>query len=208
MSCEQMRRFRCIILNREYDGGRMSRFVKAGLIQAGIGTNDLDNPERLRAQMLDKHLKLISDASRLGVQVLCLQELFYSSYFPAEENVRWYEMVEKVPEGPTTSLMQDVAKKHGMVLIVPVYEEDQPGVYYNSAAVLDADGTYLGKYRKTHIPHLAPGFWEKFYFRPGNLGYPVFDTQFCKLGVYICYDRHFPEGARICLIYTSPSPRD
>ena len=80
-----MRRFRCIILNREYDGGRMSRFVKAGLIQAGIGTNDLDNPERLRAQMLDKHLKLISDASRLGVQVLCLQELFYSSYFPAEE---------------------------------------------------------------------------------------------------------------------------
>jgi N-carbamoylputrescine amidase len=175
----------------------MSRFVKAGLIQAGIGTNDLDNPERLRAQMLDKHLKLISDASRLGVQVLCLQELFYSSYFPAEENVRWYEMVEKVPEGPTTSLMQDVAKKHGMVLIVPVYEEDQPGVYYNSAAVLDADGTYLGKYRKTHIPHLAPGFWEKFYFRPGNLGYPVFDTQFCKLGVYICYDRHFPEGARI-----------
>ena len=192
-----MRRFRCIILNREYDGGRMSRFVKAGLIQAGIGTNDLDNPERLRAQMLDKHLKLISVASRLGVQVLCLQELFYSSYFPAEENVRWYEMVEKVPEGPTTSLMQDVAKKHGMVLIVPVYEEDQPGVYYNSAAVLDADGTYLGKYRKTHIPHLAPGFWEKFYFRPGNLGYPVFDTQFCKLGVYICYDRHFPEGARI-----------
>ena len=192
-----MRRFRRIILNREYDGGRMSRFVKAGLIQAGIGTNDLDNPERLRAQMLDKHLKLISDASRLGVQVLCLQELFYSSYFPAEENVRWYEMVEKVPEGPTTSLMQDVAKKHGMVLIVPVYEEDQPGVYYNSAAVLDADGTYLGKYRKTHIPHLAPGFWEKFYFRPGNLGYPVFDTQFCKLGVYICYDRHFPEGARI-----------
>ena len=192
-----MRRFRCIILNQEYDGGRMSRFVKAGLIQAGIGTNDLDNPERLRVQMLDKHLKLISDASRLGVQVLCLQELFYSSYFPAEENVRWYEMVEKVPEGPTTSLMQDVAKKHGMVLIVPVYEEDQPGVYYNSAAVLDADGTYLGKYRKTHIPHLAPGFWEKFYFRPGNLGYPVFDTQFCKLGVYICYDRHFPEGARI-----------
>ena len=192
-----MRRFRCIILNQEYDGGRMSRFVKAGLIQAGIGTNDLDNPERLRVQMLDKHLKLISDASRLGVQVLCLQELFYSSYFPAEENVRWYEMVEKVPEGPTTSLMQDVAKKHGMVLIVPVYEEDQPGIYYNSAAVLDADGTYLGKYRKTHIPHLAPGFWEKFYFRPGNLGYPVFDTQFCKLGVYICYDRHFPEGARI-----------
>jgi N-carbamoylputrescine amidase len=79
---------------------------------------------------------------------------------------------------------------------VPLYEEDIPGVYYNTAAVIDADGSYLGKYRKTHIPQCLPGFWEKFYFRPGNLGYPVFQTQFGKVGVYICYDRHFPEGAR------------
>ncbi|MCZ6654310.1 MAG: acyltransferase, partial [Planctomycetota bacterium] len=82
--------------------------------------------------------------------------------------------------------------------VVPIYEEDMPGVYYNSAAVIDADGSYLGKYRKTHIPHCEPGFWEKFYFRPGNLGYPVFDTRAGKVAVYICYDRHFPEGAR-CL---------
>jgi N-carbamoylputrescine amidase len=91
--------------------------------------------------------------------------------------------------------MQDLAKETRMVLILPIYEEDSPGVYYNTSAVIDADGTYLGKYRKTHIPHL-PGFWEKYYFRPGNLGYPVFDTAVGKVGVYICYDRHFPEGAR------------
>ncbi len=84
-----------------------------------------------------------------------------------------------------------------MVMVVPIYEEEITGVYYNAAAVIDADGTYLGKYRKHHIPHVGPGFWEKFYFRPGNLGYPVFNTAAGKVGVYICYDRHFPEGARI-----------
>ncbi len=92
--------------------------------------------------------------------------------------------------------MQEAAKKHGMVIIVPIYEEEITGVYYNTAAVIDADGRYLGKYRKNHIPHCAPGFWEKFYFKPGNLGYPAFDTAFARVGVYICYDRHFPEGAR------------
>ena len=92
--------------------------------------------------------------------------------------------------------MQQVAKKYEMVIVVPLYEEEATGVYYNTAAVIDADGTYLGKYRKNHIPHCAPGFWEKFYFRPGNLGYPVFKTRYADVGVYICYDRHFPEGAR------------
>ena len=94
--------------------------------------------------------------------------------------------------------MRELAKRRDIVLIVPVYEEDLTGVYYNTAAVIDAGGTYLGKFRKMHIPHCAPGFWEKFYFRPGNLGYPVFETRVGKVGVYICYDRHFPEGAR-CL---------
>ena len=94
--------------------------------------------------------------------------------------------------------MQDLAKKHKMVIVVPMYEEDLPGIYYNSAAVIDATGEYLGKFRKIHIPHCNPGFWEKFYFRPGNMGYPVFDTKIGKVGVYICYDRHFPDGAR-CL---------
>src|SRR6476469_4104727 len=82
-----------------------------------------------------------------------------------------------------------------MVIVVPIYEEEIPGVYYNTAAVIDADGKYLGKYRKSHIPQVA-GFWEKFFFKPGNLGYPVFNTAYCRLGVYICYDRHFPEGWR------------
>src|SRR5260370_1958550 len=101
-----------------------------------------------------------------------------------------------MPDGRTTKQMQEDAKKYNMVIVVPLYEEDGAGVYYNPAAVIDADGTSLGKYRKNHIPHTAPGFWEKYYFRPGNLGYPVFDTQYAKVGVYICYDRHFPEGAR------------
>jgi N-carbamoylputrescine amidase len=92
--------------------------------------------------------------------------------------------------------MQEEARRHHMALIVPIYEIEQEGIYYNTAAVIHNDGTYLGKYRKSHIPHVAPGFWEKFYFRPGNLGFPVFDLGFAKIGVYICYDRHFPEGAR------------
>jgi len=125
-----------------------------------------------------------------------MQEIFTGPYFCAEQSPRWYGMVEKIPDGPTVSLMRDVAKTHGMSLIVPIYEEDITGVYYNTAAVIDADGKYLGKYRKHHIPHCAPGFWEKFYFKPGDLGYPVFKTQFADIGVYICYDRHFPEGAR------------
>ena len=105
-------------------------------------------------------------------------------------------MVEQIPDGPTTKLFCEVAKKHGMVIVLPIYEEENPGIYYNTAAVIDADGTYLGKFRKMHIPHCDPGFWEKFYFRPGNMGYPVFNTKFGKVGVYICYDRHFPEGWR------------
>jgi beta-ureidopropionase len=146
--------------------------------------------------MIEKHLKLIEQAAKKKVRVLCLQELFYGPYFCAEQNIRWYEMTERVPDGPTTQLMQRVAAKHGMVIVVPVYEEQMPGLYFNTAAVIDADGSYLGKYRKHHIPHVHPGFWEKFYFTPGDLGYPVFNTKFARVGVYICYDRHFPEGAR------------
>jgi N-carbamoylputrescine amidase len=122
--------------------------------------------------------------------------LFYGPYFPAGQDAKWYSLVEQVPDGPTVRAMQEVAKKHQMVMVVPVYEEEMAGLYYNTAAVLNSDGTYLGKYRKTHLPQLHPGFWEKFYFRPGNVGYPVFNTSKGKIGVYICYDRHFPEGAR------------
>ncbi|MCI0869574.1 MAG: acyltransferase [Chloroflexi bacterium] len=174
----------------------MVREIRAGLIQASIEDELPQDLQKLKKVMIDKHMALIEEAAGKGVQVLCLQELFYGPYFPAEQDSRWYELAEPVPDGPTVRLMQEVAKKHGIVMVVPVYEEDNTGVLYNTAAVLDSDGTYLGKYRKTHIPHLAPGFWEKFYFRPGNIGYPVFATRVGKVGVYICYDRHFPEGAR------------
>jgi N-carbamoylputrescine amidase len=174
----------------------MSRTVKCGLIQA-TNAGSTDGPiEDIKRRNIEKHLTMIDDAAKQGVQILCMQEVFTTPYFCAEQQVRWYEAVEKIPEGPTTKLMQEQAKKHNMVIIVPIYEEEITGIYYNTAAVIDADGTYLGKYRKNHIPHVNPGFWEKFYFRPGNLGYPTFDTAYSRIGVYICYDRHFPEGAR------------
>lgn len=176
----------------------MSRIVKAGLIQAHNVASDGASIDEIKKANIDNQMKFVDEAAEKGVQVLCFQEIFTTPYFCAEQQTRWYEAVERVPDGPTVRLMQDVAKQHSMVLIVPIYEEEQAGVYYNTAAVIDADGKYLGKYRKTHIPHVAPGFWEKFYFRPGNLGYPTFDTAVGRIGVYICYDRHFPEGAR-CL---------
>jgi len=174
----------------------MPRSVRCGLIQASNAA-PTDAPLReIKKANIDKHLKLIADAARDCVQILCLQEVFATPYFCAEQSTRWYDAVERVPDGATVRLMQEVAKQYGMVLIIPVYEEEITGIYYNTAAVIDADGKYLGKYRKNHIPHVAPGFWEKFYFKPGNLGYPVFETAFARVGVYICYDRHFPEGAR------------
>ncbi len=176
----------------------MPRVVRGGLIQATLCEPTTSPIEKIKKAMIDKHVELIAQAAQRGAELVCLQELFYGPYFCAEQDTRWYELTEKVPEGPTVQLMCELAKKHEIVLVVPVYEEEMTGVFYNTAAVIDADGTYLGKYRKTHIPHCAPGFWEKFYFRPGNLGYPVFETRVGRVGVYICYDRHFPEGAR-CL---------
>jgi N-carbamoylputrescine amidase len=174
----------------------MPRNVRCSIIQA---TNVVppDQPiDRIKTAMIDKHVGYIEQAAAAGAQIVCLQEIFYGPYFCAEQKTRWYESTEAVPDGPTTRLMMDLARKHEMALIVPVYEVEQTGVYFNTAAVIDSSGKYLGKYRKNHIPQVDPGFWEKFYFRPGNLGYPVFDLGFAKVGVYICYDRHFPEGAR------------
>jgi beta-ureidopropionase len=174
----------------------MARVVKCGLIQAShAGATDAPL-EKIREANIEKHMKFLDQAGKQGVQILCMQEIFTGPYFCAEQNTKWYDATERIPDGPTTRLMQEVAKKYSMVIVVPLYEEDETGVYYNTAAVIDADGTYLGKYRKSHIPHTAPGFWEKFYFKPGNLGYPVFKTKYADIGVYICYDRHFPEGAR------------
>ena len=171
------------------------RNVIGGLIQMSNPINDATAPvAKIRDAMLEKHLPYIAEAGKRGVQILCLQEIFNGPYFCPSQDAKWYDAAEPIP-GPTIALMQKLAKQHDMAIIVPVYEREMAGVYYNSAAVIDADGTYLGKYRKTHIPHVK-GFWEKFYFRPGNMGYPVFDTAVGRIGVYICYDRHFPEGWR------------
>ena len=123
------------------------------------------------------------------------QEVFNSPYFCQVQDPEHYKWAESVPDGPTVTRMQELARETGMVIVVPVFEVEQSGFYYNTAAVIDADGTFLGKYRKHHIPQVK-GFWEKFYFRPGNLGWPVFETAVGRVGVYICYDRHFPEGWR------------
>ncbi len=174
----------------------MSRIIRGGLIQATVTGDGGNDPLKIKQAMVDKHVSLIEEAAGKGAQVLCLQELFYGPYFCAEQDIKWYNLTERIPDGPTTKLMQELARKHKMVIVVPMYEEDITGVYYNTAAVINADGEYLGKFRKIHIPHCNPGFWEKFYFKPGNLGYPVFETAVGRVGVYICYDRHFPEGWR------------
>jgi len=175
----------------------MARKVKIGLIQMGSKVS-ADRPcEDHRKAMIEAHLPYLDQAGKQGVNMLCMQEVFTGPYFCPSQDSKWYGLTEKIPDGPTTVLMQEYAKKYNMVIVVPIYEEHQTGVYYNTAAVIDADGKYLGKYRKNHIPQVK-GFWEKFFFKPGNLGYPVFQTQYGKVGVYICYDRHFPDGAR-CL---------
>jgi len=175
----------------------MARIVKSGLIQLSLAKTEGEGTiDEIKEAMLQKHIPYIEEAGRQGVQILCFQEIFNTPYFCPGQDSKWYASAESVP-GPTTELMQEYAKKYQMVIIVPVYEKDQAGVLYNTAAVIDADGTYLGKYRKNHIPQTG-GFWEKYFFKPGNLGYPVFQTRYAKVGVYICYDRHFPDGAR-CL---------
>jgi N-carbamoylputrescine amidase len=174
----------------------MGRIVKGGLIQCANPINDETTPvAEVKRAALEKHLPMIEEAGRKDVQILCLQEIFDGPYFCPSQDSRWCDSAEAIP-GPTVEAIQPLAKKHSMVIIVPIYEREQAGVYYNTAAVIDADGKYLGKYRKNHIPHTS-GFWEKYFFKPGNLGYPVFDTAYAKVGVYICYDRHFPEGARL-----------
>jgi predicted amidohydrolase len=172
------------------------RKVKAALIQMNLkGDPATESIETVRDKMVAAHLSLIEEAARQGVQVIGLQEVFNTPYFPATIDDRWFESAEAVPDGPTTRAMCEAAKKHGMVIVSPVYERDRSGRRYNTAAVIDADGEYLGKFRKIHIPKIGK-YDEKYYFADGDLGYPVFDTAIGKVGVYICYDRHFPEGWR------------
>ncbi len=184
----------------------MARVVRCSLIQAkNVVAAGLDGAgaslDAIKQAMVDKHVAMIRAAAADGAQIVCLQEMFNGPYFCAEQSARWQEFAERIPDGPTVRGMMDLAKELGVALVVPFYEiETGPAadgaVFYNSAAVIGRDGAFVGKYRKAHIPYAAPGFWEKFHFRPGNLGFPVFDLGFCKIGVYLCYDRHFPEGAR------------
>ena len=172
------------------------RKVKAALIQMSLkGDPATDSIEAIRDKMIAAHMALIEEAAQKGVQVLGLQEVFNAPYFPATIDERWFESAEAVPDGPTIQAMCEAAKTHGMVIVSPVYERERDGRFYNTAAVIDADGEYLGKFRKIHIPKIGP-YDEKHYFAYGDLGYPVFDTAVGKVGVYICYDRHFPEGWR------------
>jgi len=164
----------------------MADLVRAALVQT-TWTGDKES-------MIKAHEEYARQAAAQGAKVICFQELFYGPYFCQVQDKEYYSYAESIP-GPTTERFQALAAELGMVMVLPMYEQEQPGVLYNTAAVVDADGTYLGKYRKTHIPQVK-GFWEKFYFRPGNLGYPTFDTAVGRIGVYICYDRHFPEGWR------------
>jgi beta-ureidopropionase len=164
----------------------VAEVVRAALVQTSW-TGDKES-------MIKAHEDYARQAAAQGAKVICFQELFYGPYFCQKQDAEYYEYAESVP-GPTTERFAALARELGMVMVLPMYEQEQPGVLYNTAAVVDADGTYLGKYRKNHIPQVK-GFWEKFYFRPGNLGYPIFDTAVGRIGVYICYDRHFPEGWR------------
>ncbi|MBK9226112.1 MAG: acyltransferase [Ignavibacteria bacterium] len=174
----------------------MPRIIRSGLIQMSAPLSEGDaGIHDIKEAMIRKHIPYIEEAGEKGVQILCLQEIFSTPYFCPGQSAEWYDAAEPIP-GPTVERMREYAKKFSMVMIVPVFEKEQAGVLYNTAVVIDADGSVLGKYRKNHIPDTS-GFWEKFFFRPGNLGYPVFQTKYCKVGVYICYDRHFPEGARI-----------
>jgi N-carbamoylputrescine amidase len=165
----------------------MPNVVRAALVQTKW-TGD-------SASMVDLHEKYAREAAQQGARIMGFQEVFNAPYFCQVQEAEHYNWAESVPDGPTVQRMRALANELGMVLVVPVYEVEGSGFYYNTAAVIDADGSYLGKYRKHHIPQVK-GFWEKYYFRPGNLGWPVWDTAVGRVGVYICYDRHFPEGWR------------
>lgn len=160
---------------------------KIAILQLACGADVAANEE--------KHIARIREAAANGAQIICLQELFNAQYFPQYVQVESYRYAQRIP-APNTDQMGALAKELGVVLIVPIYEETLAGVYFNTALVFDADGAYLGKYRKNHIPE-GPQYLEKYYFTPGDLGYPVFDTRFGRIAIGICWDEWFPEVARI-----------
>lgn len=168
----------------------MAAEVTLGLIQSRAFSS--------REESLAAHIDLIRQAAAGGAQVICLQELFLTPYFCKREETALFDLAEAIP-GPTTEALAPLAKELGVVIVASLFEKRAPGLYHNTAAVIDADGSYLGKYRKMHIPE-DPGFNEKFYFTPGDLGYRVWDTRFGKLGVLICWDQWYPEAARLAAL--------
>jgi N-carbamoylputrescine amidase len=165
----------------------MSRSVKVALLQLSCAQD--------RQANWDKHVLQIRKAAEQGAQIICLQELFRSLYFCETEDHAHFALAEAIP-GATTDALGALAAELGVVIVASLFEKRAEGLYHNTTAVLDADGTYLGKYRKMHIPD-DPGFYEKFYFTPGDLGYKVFATRFGKVGVLICWDQWYPEAARL-----------
>jgi beta-ureidopropionase len=162
--------------------------MKIALLQA---TASLEKEENVQ-----KTLKYVEKAAAQGVDIICFQELFSTIYFPYHQDHKYFKWAETIP-GPTVNRMMEAAQKNNINIICPIFEIDTevPGIFYNTAVLIDRKGKMLGKYRKTHIPQLV-GYLEKMYFRPGNLGYPVFEVDGHKIGIYICYDRHYPEGPR------------
>jgi N-carbamoylputrescine amidase len=161
--------------------------VNVGLVQMSCVKDAQPN--------IDRAIKGIRDAAAKGAQIVCLQELFTSLYFCDVEDYGNFKLAEAIP-GPTTETLGKVASELGVVIIASLFEKRVEGLYHNTTAVIDADGAYLGKYRKMHIPD-DPAYYEKFYFTPGDLGYKVFETKFAKIGVLICWDQWYPEAARI-----------
>jgi len=164
-----------------------TKVIKVGTVQMSCTKNPLEN--------LNKAIERIRDAAAKGAQIVCLQELFTSLYFCDVEDYENFKLAEPIP-GPSTERLSRIAKELGVVIIASLFEKRTEGIYHNTTAVLDADGAYLGKYRKMHIPD-DPSYYEKFYFTPGDLGYKVFKTKFATIGVLICWDQWYPEGARI-----------
>jgi len=163
-----------------------ARFT-VGLIQMAVAADPADN--------LRKAASRVEEAARRGAQVVCLPELYRSHYFCQREDVAMFDLAETVP-GPSTEAFAEIARRLGVAIVVPVFERRSSGVYHNSAAVLDADGSTLGLYRKMHIPD-DPSYYEKFYFTPGDLGFKSFPTRFGSIGTLICWDQWFPEAARL-----------
>jgi N-carbamoylputrescine amidase len=163
------------------------RKVQVGLVQMSCTADKQEN--------LEKAIRGVRDAAAKGAQIVCLQELFTSLYFCDVEDYKNFELAESIP-GPSTEALETVAAELNVVIIASLFEKRTQGIYHNTTAVIDADGKYLGKYRKMHIPD-DPAYYEKFYFTPGDTGYRVFDTKFAKIGVLICWDQWYPEAARI-----------